>query len=297
MKIKDIIEILRPINALMGGLTVIIGVLNTRIGSDTATLIFNIALGVVTYFFITGSGMVINDYYDIEIDKINRPERPIPRGSITLNQAKMLWIITAVIGIILAIIHSLLLQIGFLNIALAAFFAFIGWLYAAWGKKTGFIGNVIVSVSFSIGLIYGAVLNSSIVPSYVYFFFLTSFFLLLSREVIKGCEDVEGDKKEGVKTIAIRLGTKKATYFALTFGILAIIFFILPVSTPILNPLLFLISMAFGLAVVVFAVILMLKLIIKKNLTIKGFKKISLLLKLGAFLGLAAFIFASLKIL
>ncbi len=297
MKIKDIIEILRPINALMGGLTVIIGVLNTRIGSDTATLIFNIILGVATYFFITGSGMVINDYYDIEIDKINRPERPIPRGSITLNQAKMLWIVTAVIGIMLAIIHSLVLRIGFLNIALAVFFAFIGWLYAAWGKKTGFIGNVIVSVSFSIGLIYGAVLNSSIVPSYVYFFFLTSFFLLLSREVIKGCEDVEGDKKEGVKTIAIRVGTKKATYFALIFGILAIIFFILPVSTPILNPLLFLISMAFGLAVVVFAVILMLKLIIKKNLTLKRFKKISLLLKLGAFLGLAAFVFASLKII
>ncbi|MHA1916295.1 MAG: hypothetical protein ACW97V_18240, partial [Promethearchaeota archaeon] len=72
MKIKDAIEILRPINALMGGLTVIIGVLNTRVGINTFTLVLNILLGVATYFFITGSGMVINDYYDIEIDKINR---------------------------------------------------------------------------------------------------------------------------------------------------------------------------------------------------------------------------------
>ncbi|MHA1913487.1 MAG: UbiA family prenyltransferase, partial [Promethearchaeota archaeon] len=214
-----------------------------------------------------------------------------------LSQAKVLWIITTIIGIVIAIVHSILLKIGFLNIVLAVFFAFIGWLYAAWGKKVGFIGNVIVSVSFSIGLIYGAVLNNSNVPSYVYFFFLTSFFLLLSREVIKGCEDVEGDKKEGVKTIAIRLGTKKATYFSLAFGIMAIIFFILPVFTPIINPLLFLIFMSFGLAVVAFAVILMLKSIIKGSLSTKDFKKISLLLKLGAFLGLAAFVFASLKFL
>jgi geranylgeranylglycerol-phosphate geranylgeranyltransferase len=288
MNIKDAIEILRPVNALMGGLTVIIGILNTRIGIDPFTLIFNIILGVFTYFFITGSGMVINDYYDIEIDKINRPERPIPRGSITLKQAKMLWIITILIGIGIAILHTILFRISYLSIIIATFFAFIGWLYAAWGKKSGFIGNVIVSTSFSIGLIYGAVLNNSNVPFYIYFFFLTSFFLLLSREIIKGCEDVEGDKKEGVKTLAIRIGINKATKFSLAFAILAIVFFILPYFT-VINPLLFLISMAFGLVVVVFAVILLLK----RNLEKKDFKKISLSLKLGAFLGLLAFVLAS----
>jgi len=141
MKIKDAIEILRPINALMGGLTVIIGVLNTRIGIEPLILIFNIILGVLTYFFISGSGMIINDYYDIEIDKINRPDRPIPRGSITLKQAKIWWIITILIGIGIAVLHSVLFRIGYLNIIIAAFFTFIGWLYAAWGKKSGFIGK------------------------------------------------------------------------------------------------------------------------------------------------------------
>ncbi|MFW9901921.1 MAG: geranylgeranylglycerol-phosphate geranylgeranyltransferase, partial [Candidatus Thorarchaeota archaeon] len=211
MKLKDAIEILRPINDIMGSLTVIIGILNTRLGIAPINLILNLILGVLTYFFIAGSGMVINDYYDIEIDKINRPERPIPRGSITLRQAKILWIATSLIGIIIAIFHSILFSIGYLNIIIAVFFAFIGWLYAAWGKKSGFIGNIIVSVSFSIGLIYGAVLNNSNVPLYIYFFFLTAFFLLLSREIIKGCEDIEGDKNEGVKTLAIKIGIKKST--------------------------------------------------------------------------------------
>jgi 4-hydroxybenzoate polyprenyltransferase len=112
---------------------------------------------------------------------------------------------------------------------------------------------------------------------------------LLSREIIKGCEDIEGDKKEGVKTLAIRIGVNKSKYIAMTIGILAIIFYILPYFTNILNPLLFLISMAFGLIVVAFAVILM----AKNNLIKENFSKISRLLKIGAYLGLVAFLLAS----
>ncbi len=288
MKFKDSIEILRPINGLMGGLTVIIGILNTKIGLPLLTLIFNIIFGVLTYFFISGSSMIINDYYDVEIDKINRPERPIPRGSISLKQAKILWIATILIGIILSIIHSLLFNIGFLVPIIVVFMAFIGWFYAAWGKKSGFIGNIIVGISFSIGLIYGAVLNNSGIPLYIYYFFLTSFFLLISREVIKGCEDVEGDKKEGVKTLAIRIGIKKSTTISMIFAVVAVVFYILPYFT-VINQLLFLISMIFGLTVVLFAIILMLK----GNLVNKDFKKVSLFLKIGAFLGLITFLLAS----
>ncbi|MFW9879818.1 MAG: geranylgeranylglycerol-phosphate geranylgeranyltransferase, partial [Candidatus Thorarchaeota archaeon] len=240
-------------------------------------------------FFLAGSGMIINDIYDIEIDKINRPERSIPRGAITLKQAKLLWIITSLIGISIAILHSFLFNIGYLNIIIAVFFAFMGWLYAAWGKKSGFFGNIIVSVSFSIGLIYGAVLNNSLIPPYIYYFFLTSFFLLLSREVIKGCEDIEGDKSQGVKTLAIQIGIKKSTISSLIFALLAIIFFILPYFTNILNRLLFLISMVFGLVLTVFTIILMLK----RDLERKDFQRISLLLKISMFLGLIAFLFAS----
>ena len=289
MKTKDAFEILRPLNCLMGSLTVIIGVLNTRVGVEVPILIINIVLGIITYFFIAGSGNIINDYYDVEIDKINRPDRPIPRESITLKQAKILWLVAAIIGIVVAIFHGLLFNRGFLNIIIAIFMVFIGWLYAAWGKKSGFIGNIIVSVSFSIGLVYGAILNNANVPFYIYFFFLTSFFLLLSREIIKGCEDIEGDEKEGVKTLAIRIGIKKSTKVSMIFAICAIIFFILPYFTEIINRMLFLISMFFGLGVVAYAVIIMMK----SNLVRKDFKKVSLILKLGAYLGLITFLFAS----
>ena len=283
------IVIMRPINCIMGALTVIIGLLNTRTGIPLNILLINLILGILTYYFIAGSGMIINDIYDLEIDKINRPNRPLPSGSLSLTQAKMLFFLTLGIGVMISIVHWLLFALSGLNVLVAIFFGFIGWLYAAWGKKSGFPGNLIVSVSFSIGLIYGAILNSSIIPLYIYYFFLTSFFLLLSREIIKGCEDIEGDKKEGVKTLAIKIGIKKATVFSIIFEILAIIFFILPIFTDIINPTLFLISMIFGLAVVIPAVAIS----IRRNLERRHFKKISMLLKIGAFLGLVAFIFAS----
>lgn len=289
MKFKDAIEILRPINCLMGALTVIIGLLNTRTGVPLEKFIINLLLGIVAYVFIAGSGNVINDIYDIEIDKINRPHRPIPRGSITLTQAKILFGIYFIIGLIASVLNSVINVLGALNIIIAAIFGLVAWVYAKWGKKSGFLGNIVVSISFSMGLIYGAVLNSSIIPIYIFCFFFTSFFLLLSREIIKGCEDIEGDKLQGVKTLAIRIGIKKSKYFAMLFSLMAIFFFIFTYFTPIINPIYFLISMLLGLADVGYVLILM----IKKEQIKKDFQRISLFLKIGCFLGLIAFLFAS----
>jgi geranylgeranylglycerol-phosphate geranylgeranyltransferase len=289
MNIKDAIEILRPVNCLMGSLTVFIGLLNTRIGILPEKFVVNIILGILAYIFIAGSGMVINDIYDMEIDLINRPQRPIPRGSITIPQAKLLFVIYLILGLTASVFNSILNMLGLSNIIIAALFGLIGWVYAKWGKKSGFLGNIIVSISFSIGLIYGAILNSSIIPIYIYYFFFTSFFLLLSREVIKGCEDIEGDKHLGVKTLAIKIGIKKSKYISMFFAIFAIIFFILTFYTPIINPTLFFFPMIFGLVDVGYVIILMLK----KEPIKRDFKRISLFLKIGAFLGLITFLFAS----
>lgn len=289
MKVKAAIEILRPINALMGCLTVIIGILNTRVGISLDRLILNIILGVITYFFIAGSGMVINDIYDIEIDKINRPERPIPRGAITLKQAKILFGGTLFFGVFISIIHSLILELGLLNVIVAAFFGFIGWFYAKWGKKTGLFGNIVTSIGFSIGWIYGSILNSLVLPIYIYYFFLASFFGLLSREVIKGCEDIEGDKDARVKTLALQIGIKKSIYVSIIFAAIGIIFYILPLFTKILNPFLYSLSLIFGIPIMFYTIVLMLR----KNLEKKAFSKISLILKISGLFLLISFLLAS----
>ena len=112
---------------------------------------------------------------------------------------------------------------------------------------------------------------------------------MLSREIIKGCEDVEGDKEFGVKTLAIKIGINKAKICSLIAAVLAIIFFILPIFTDIINPVLFLFPLIGGVILVSIPVILMLK----SNLEKKDFSLISKLLKIGALVGLIAFIFAS----
>jgi geranylgeranylglycerol-phosphate geranylgeranyltransferase len=289
MKFKDAIEITRPINCLMGSLTVVIGLLNTRNNVPLDKLTINIIIGVVSYIFLAASGNTINDIYDIEIDKINRPERPIPRGSISLKQAKKLYILYLGIGIILSYLNTLIFSLTWIILVLVPFFGFIGWVYAKWGKKSGFLGNIIVGVSFSIGLVYGAYLNSEIIPPYILYFFITAFSLLVAREIIKGCEDIEGDKNQGVKTLAIKIGIKASRNISVLFALLAVVFFILPTFTNILNIFLFIIFMVIGLIEVGYTIVLMFISDLKKE----DLKKISLLLKIGMLLGLIAFLFAS----
>ena len=146
-----------------------------------------------------------------------------------------------------------------------------------------------ISFIMTIGLFYGSLLNQSLIPLPIFYFVFTLFFGSLSREIIKGCEDIEGDKKFGINTLAIKIGIKKATYFAFSFGILAIIFFVLPVFAGLFNIFLYSIFMIFGIILIIYALALMLNSALEK----KSFSKISLLLKLTGFFGIIAFLLSS----
>jgi geranylgeranylglycerol-phosphate geranylgeranyltransferase len=179
--------------------------------------------------FIAAAGNVINDVFDIEIDKINRPDRPIPSGAISLKQAKIYSVILWAIGILLSFLTVPISPAGFLCPIIAVFFSIIGFAYAAKGKIMGVFGNFMVAISFSFGYIYGGVITgalSQISSSLVIIiFFLSSFFMLQSREIIKGMEDVEGDRIRQVETIAMVYGYRAAAISAAICGVLAIIFF------------------------------------------------------------------------
>ena len=77
------IEILRPGNALMGAITIILVALIDK------TLSIPVILAMAAVFFETAAGNVINDYFDYNIDLINKPERPIPSGRISLASAAL----------------------------------------------------------------------------------------------------------------------------------------------------------------------------------------------------------------
>ena len=76
------VEILRPGNAIMGAISIVLIALIDK------TISIPIILAIITVFFETAAGNVINDYFDYDIDLINKPERPIPSGRISLRKGK-----------------------------------------------------------------------------------------------------------------------------------------------------------------------------------------------------------------
>ena len=154
MELKAYIEIMRPVNCVMGGLTVLSAVqianvfynLNLQFFWSNFWIFphrfFEIALiSYFVYFFIAAAGMVINDIFDLEVDKINKPNRPLPRGALTVKQAWIYTVILWAIGITLAFLVSI--TSGLLALA----FSGVGFLYAARVKVLGVLGNFVVAFS------------------------------------------------------------------------------------------------------------------------------------------------------
>ncbi len=128
---KVLLEIQRPLNCFMAGAAAIVGLLIADGWNvEMAALIF------LTVFLFTGAGNTINDYYDIEIDKINRPDRPIPSGRLSPKEALALSITLFALGLIFAsLVNKICLAIAGLNSVLL-------FLYARDFKVMPLVGNI-----------------------------------------------------------------------------------------------------------------------------------------------------------
>ena len=201
------LEILRPGNAIMA----VVAIFLMAVISGKFTL--EALMAAVVVFVVTGAGNSINDYFDHKIDAINKPERPIPSGRISLKTALIYSISLFVLGIILAFLTNLLLGI-------IALLSSILMVYYARDLKTKcLIGNL--SISFLTGLCFvfgGIAVNEITVSIYLGFF---AFLMTMAREIVKDMEDVEGDKLEGAATLPILHGMRISSILAAIFMILA----------------------------------------------------------------------------
>jgi geranylgeranylglycerol-phosphate geranylgeranyltransferase len=177
--------------------------------------IFNLYVPVacIIVFIFTGAGNVINDYVDHKIDAINKPERPIPSGRISLNVAA----IYATILFIIATIMSLL--IGIIPGIIVVLSAILMFLYAYKLKKSCLVGNL--SIAFLTGLcfVFAGVVLQTVYLSILLGFY--AFLMTMAREIVKDMEDVEGDSMEGANTFPIKFGMKSSSILAAFFMILA----------------------------------------------------------------------------
>jgi len=224
-RLKGLATILRPINCAMMGFGVFIG---EFIAAGGFPPLSSILLGFFVGFLLTGGTMAINDYYDVEIDRVNAPSRPIPSGTISLREALVFGILLAAIGLLLAAVTNVQTFV----VALVAFIMMV--YYNTAGKRTGFFGNVIVSICVALTFTYGGFVVDA-VPVILIIFSSLAFFSNLGREVTKGIADVKGDAVKRVKTIALLFGEVAAAWLASAFFILAVVLSVLPVYLRIVS--------------------------------------------------------------
>ncbi len=165
--------------------------------------------------FITAGGNAVNDLFDIDIDKINRPHRPLASGSLSPRQATAFYAVVTLGGLAIAV------SVNFPSFAIAILASVLVFLYSYKLKRTILYGNVMVAFVTGLSFIYGGAAVGDLKDVYPAAAF--AFLANLIREIIKDAEDVDGDGRVGVQTIATRYGTTISARLAIVLTALLIL--------------------------------------------------------------------------
>ena len=203
---------------------------------------------VLSTLLIAAGGNVINDYFDIKADRVNKPEKLIVGKLINKRKAILFhWILNAIafltgIGLSIYFKTASIVFIQLISINLL-------WFYSLHFKRKIFLGNFVVAVLTGmipiLVIIYFEVLNNFGKPfspfhentwsnilnyNYIYVLAIMAFIQNFAREIVKDMEDVDGDKLLHAKTIPMVLGfarTKVLVSGILFFTPLIYFFFII----------------------------------------------------------------------
>ena len=193
---------------------------------------------------IAAGGNAINDFFDLKVDKINRPDRPLPRGIVTLEEAKSLWMYSSGAGLALSAL------LGVWNLIIASFWVAGLYVYSRQLKGTVLVGNVTVALMTGLAFPFGAFVVDR--PGLGLYPGLFAFLANLARELLKDVEDVDGDATANLETLPVKHGAGAGFLGAtIVLGVL-ILFTIVPVIVGVYNYtyLLFVLLVDLGLAYV-----------------------------------------------
>ncbi len=215
----------------------------------TPTLDYNIfPLFILVTVLITSGGNIINDIFDREIDKLNKPKKWYIGNSLSVKNAYLFYMFTVILGFVIALYIAIKIsKLPFMALYfLAVYFLY---LYSKYLKKTAFWGNILVS-AFSAGVMvillffewntfeklqYTSRNDYRVIVTVTIGLAIFSFLTSLLRELIKDIEDMEGDKVQGATTIPIIYGIQqsKIMSYILSFVSLMSLFswIFLPINT------------------------------------------------------------------
>ena len=217
------VKILRPMNGLMAAFAVLISAFIVGLPFS-----YELILALFVVFLVSGGGMVINDYFDYEIDKINKPKRPIPSKKISRNGALIYSIVLFSLGNIIAVFLSQILLL------FTIFNTIIMIVYSWKLKKIPLMGNITVSWLAASTFLYGSFLKGVLTVNIV-ILFMMAFTVNVGREIVKTIEDVKGDKKVKARTLPLVFGEQIAGWIAVFFIFLGVLVSPLPYALGLLN--------------------------------------------------------------
>lgn len=197
-RIPAFISILRPHNMLASAFAVVAGSIIAH-GNNSAEL----AVTAVLAGLVTGTGNILNDCFDLAVDRVNKPDRPLPSGRMT-PRAAIAWYLA--LSVLVTTAAGILVPRGVGTLIIAWQIALA--VYARWCKRWLVIGNLVVAAISASAFLAGSMLahnaRAALVPGVIAFVFV------LCREIVKGAEDVQGDRQGNVRTLAVVRGAPLA---------------------------------------------------------------------------------------
>lgn len=200
------------------------------LGAVTTLNTFGFSLLVIATVCIAAAGNIINDIYDIEIDKINKPTKVLIGKKISERTANRLFIVLNIIGVAIGFyLSNAIGKPGF-----AALFIGISallYMYASYLKGMLLVGNLLVSALVAMSLLIVALFDlfpaitlanqasQSAIFKIVLHFAIFAFFINFIREIVKDLQDINGDKNGNMNTLPIVLGRKRTATTVFLLGV------------------------------------------------------------------------------
>ncbi len=239
--LATLIKMTRPVNIVIAVVTLFIGYFLQGVldfgASDVPA--YSLVLQALGFALAIGFGNIQNDVLDFESDKLNRPERPLPSGRISVGAAKTVWIVMAILTVACGLAD------GILSRAYATpslFFAALVLLLIAYNKKLKHIPllkNMTVAflctTPLILNLLYTVVVIDKTTIAFsarlgsLYPAMLFAFLLTTAREIYKDLEDESGDLKAGIMTFPLIAGAPTARRLAGALAIFCWVLLPLPV--------------------------------------------------------------------
>lgn len=216
-RVRGYVELLRPMNAIAAGVLTFIGAYVAGGVLDQPGMTVAAVGATVS---ATGAGNAINDYFDRDIDRINKPDRPIPRGAVSPRAALVYSLLLFGLAVVLAVL------LPPLAIGIAAFNLLALIAYTELFKGLPGVGNAIVAYLGGSTFLFGGAAVGDVSASAV--LFVLAAFSTLTREIIKDVEDVKGDREEGLNTLPIAIGERRALHLATGLLLVAVVVSPLP---------------------------------------------------------------------